>query len=136
MGKGSQAETDGTRADQQPSPKIKVEKVQGKAAPAHPEAIATTQSQGTSDESFLVMIEYDKKPDSPSLFKTRGRHMVSKVLMQACRTFEIEEFYDKARLVLLVDDGEQVYRSVCRRNATMAEAGAEPDARFIVEIDE
>lgn len=29
-----------------------------------------------------------------------------------------------------------VYRSVCNRNESMAQAGAEPDARFVVEIVE
>ncbi len=41
------------------------------------------------------MIEYSDDPESRSLFKTRGRHMVSKVLMQACRTFGLEEYYDR-----------------------------------------
>ena len=41
------------------------------------------------------MIECEKDPEGRSLFKTRGRHMVSKVLMQACRTFGIEQQYEK-----------------------------------------
>ncbi|EIW54134.1 uncharacterized protein TRAVEDRAFT_74391 [Trametes versicolor FP-101664 SS1] len=126
--------------ERMPSPKVKVEK--GLAKPALPSQVesAPSQPQGKSDESFVIMIEYNDDPESRSLFKTRGRHMVSKVLMQACRTFGLEDYYSSARLVLLVEvegdgDGEpMVYRSVCDRNDTMAQAGAEPDARFVVEI--
>ena len=70
------------------------------------------QSQPKSDESFLIMIEYADDPDSRTLFKTRARHAVSKVLMQACRTFGLEAYYRSARLVLVVeeenDEGEVV----------------------------
>ncbi|KAI0351961.1 hypothetical protein OH77DRAFT_827251 [Trametes cingulata] len=143
------------------SPKVKIEKMQAPKSTPTPASqsqgehlphcsnahrsdelldTAPSQSQGSgkSDESFVIMIEYNDDPESRSLFKTRGRHMVSKVLMQACRTFGLAEYYDSARLVLLVEDEEegQVYRSVCNRNDTMAQAGAEPNARFVVEIQE
>ncbi|KAI0700990.1 hypothetical protein C8T65DRAFT_657033 [Cerioporus squamosus] len=120
-------------------PKIKTEKIR-----ATPDAVSqssqASQSQPRSDESFLIMIEYSDDPESRSLFKTRGRHMVSKVLMQVCRTFGLEEYYRSARLVLLVEepdeDGEITFqrRFVCDRDGTMAEAGAEPNSKFIVEI--
>ncbi len=97
----------------------------------------------SADESFLVMIEYAENPDSRSLFKTRARHTVSKVLMQACRTFELQAYYHSARLVLVAEQvdeetGEVEYRRkhTCGRHETMGEAGAEPDARFLVEIVE
>ncbi|KAI0645052.1 hypothetical protein C8Q79DRAFT_1011162 [Trametes meyenii] len=141
----------------EPSPprvKVKVEKVQQpKPEPATVRTPASqsqtaaaletaqgaqsqSQSQERPDGSFIVMIEYNDDAESRQLFKTRGRHTVSKVLMQACRTFGIEEFYQSARMVLLVEDEEEgdVYRSVCNRNDTMAQAGAEPNARFVVEI--
>ena len=89
------------------------------------------------------MIEYAEDPDSRSLFKTRARHTVSKVLMQACRTFELQAYYHSARLVLVVEEedaetGEVGFRRkhTCGRHETMGEAGAEPDARFLVEIVE
>lgn len=47
------------------------------------------------------MIEYNDDPESRSLFKTRGRHMVSKVLMQACRTFGLEDYYSRYCLNVL-----------------------------------
>lgn len=48
------------------------------------------------------MIEYNDDPESRSLFKTRGRHMVSKVLMQACRTFGLEDYYSRYRINVFV----------------------------------
>ena len=48
---------------------------------------------------------------------------------------------ESAKLVLFVeeedDDGEIVFqrRHVCGRDETMAEAGAEPHSRFVVEIE-
>ena len=88
------------------------------------------------------MIEYADDPDSRTLFKTRARHAVSKVLMQACRTFGLEAYYRSARLVLVVEEeneeGEVVYQRqyACARDETMGEAGAEPNAKFLVEIVE
>ncbi|KAM5537899.1 hypothetical protein V8D89_008375 [Ganoderma adspersum] len=145
-----------------PEPKVKMEKIEPKLerAPSRSQGIAdsrapaeshstASQSQsqpqlaGKSDESFLIMIEYADDPDSRSLFKTRARHTVSKVLMQACRTFELQAYYHSARLVLVVeeedvDTGEVAFRRkhTCGRHETMGEAGAEPDARFLVEIAE
>ncbi|KAH9851133.1 hypothetical protein C2E23DRAFT_259695 [Lenzites betulinus] len=127
-------------SDRAPSPQVKLEKAPAKLAAPASQDVTPSQSQGKSDESFVIMIEYNDDPESRSLFKTRGRHMVSKVLMQACRTFGIEDYYDSARLILLVEadgdvEGETVvYRAVCNRNETMAEAGSERDARFVVEI--
>ncbi|KAI1790359.1 hypothetical protein LXA43DRAFT_1062162 [Ganoderma leucocontextum] len=135
----------------QPEPKVKTEKIEPKLEPAssrsqEPQpAVSQSQSQptGKSDESFLIMIEYADDPDSRSLFKTRARHIVSKVLMQACRTFELQAHYHAARLVLVVEEedeetGEVVYQRkyTCSRNETMGEAGAEPNAKFLVEIAE
>ncbi|TFK85928.1 hypothetical protein K466DRAFT_664135 [Polyporus arcularius HHB13444] len=124
--------------------KTKTEKIKTEKVRATPDAVSQSSqpphSQPKADESFLIMIEYSEDPESRSLFKTRGRHMVSKVLMQACRTFGLEEYYDSARLVLLVEepdaDGEIVYQRkfVCDRDGTMGEAGAEPNSKFIVEI--
>ncbi|KAH9888318.1 hypothetical protein C8Q73DRAFT_709762 [Cubamyces lactineus] len=137
-GNASLVQLDAMPSEREQSPKIKTEKIPVKptkqSAPSQFEEVPSSQSQGRPDESFLIMIEYDKDPEGRSLFKTRGRHTVSKVLMQACRTFGIEQQYDNARLVLLVEDEDEVYRSVCNRSDTMAQAGAEPNARFVVEI--
>ncbi|KAI0800206.1 hypothetical protein C8Q74DRAFT_1235065 [Fomes fomentarius] len=127
---------------EQSQPKIKIEKTPAKPATEvpPPSSQLASQSQPKGDESFLIMIEYSEDPESRSLFKTRGRHTVSKVLMQACRTFGLEEYYSSARLVLLVeeedDSGEIVFqrRYGCNRNDTMADAGAEPHAKFVVEL--
>lgn len=51
-----------------------------------------------SDDRFVVTIEYDDGVDpeaNQTGFKTRGRHLVSKVLMQACKTFGIDHLYDR-----------------------------------------
>nr|VWP01479.1 DgcP [Ganoderma boninense] len=112
-----------------------------RAATSQPES--QPQPAAKSDESFLIMIEYAEDPDSRSLFKTRARHTVSRVLMQACRTFELQNYYHRARLVLVeeeedVETGEVGFRRkhTCGRHETMGEAGAEPNARFLVEIVE
>ncbi|KAH9935135.1 uncharacterized protein BXZ73DRAFT_100525 [Epithele typhae] len=133
-----------------PEPNIKTKKVLPQSSRASPTGSHRSQpppSQPPSshmpktDESFLVVIEYSEDPDSRSLFKTRGRHMVSKVLLQACRTFGLEEYYESAQLTLVIEeageDDDIVFqrRYVCKRDETMAEAGAEPNARFIVEIE-
>ncbi|TBU41219.1 hypothetical protein BD309DRAFT_1002612 [Dichomitus squalens] len=123
-------------------PRVKTEKKEIKLEPAlsRSEEPRPTQSQPKSDESFLIMIEYADDAESRTLFKTRARHAVSKVLMQACRTFGLEAYYRSARLVLVVEEengeGEVVYRRqyACAKDETMGEAGAEPNARFLVEI--
>ncbi|KAI0752831.1 hypothetical protein C8Q80DRAFT_1267314 [Daedaleopsis nitida] len=127
----------------EPEPKIKAEKSSARADTKASQATQqSSRTQGKADESFLIQIEYNDDPESRSLFKTRGRHMVSKVLMQACRTFGLEEYYRNARLILIVeeenDDGDIVFqrRYACERNDTMADAGAEPNARFVVELFE
>lgn len=98
---------------EQSQPKIKIEKTPAKPASegdmtavmCHvcvltiavtvppPLSQLASQSQPKGDESFLIMIEYSEDPESRSLFKTRGRHTVSKVLTHACRTFGLEEYY-------------------------------------------
>ncbi|KAH9922118.1 uncharacterized protein B0H18DRAFT_1185968 [Fomitopsis serialis] len=94
------------------------------------------------DERFVVIIEYDDGSDeeTQTMFKTRGRHTVSKVLMQACRTFGIEELYDKTQLVLAIDteeDGEIVeHRFMCPKDETMANVGAVAESRFIVQVED
>nr|VWO95691.1 Fungal_trans domain-containing protein [Ganoderma boninense] len=115
-----------------------------RATPSQPPPESQPPVAAKSDESFLIMIEYAEDPDgSRSLFKTRARHTVSRVLMQACRTFELQEYYPRARLVLVVEEedvetGEVGFRRkhTCARHETMGEAGAEPNARFVVEIAE
>ncbi|PIL33726.1 hypothetical protein GSI_04351 [Ganoderma sinense ZZ0214-1] len=140
-------------APPEPKVKVKTEKIEPKLErapsrsqePRAPTSQSQSQSQpeGKSDESFLIMIEYAEDPDSRSLFKTRARHTVSKVLMQACRTFEIQAYYHSARLVLVVEEedaetGEVGFqrKHTCGRHETMGEAGAEPNARFLVELAE
>lgn len=60
-----------------------------------PAKTGPAKTSARADEPFLISIEYSEDPESRTLFKTRGRHLVSKVLMQACRTFGIEEEYEK-----------------------------------------
>lgn len=49
------------------------------------------------EEPYLITIQYYPSDDEvqSSLFKTRGRHLVEKVLRMACKTFKID--YDKER---------------------------------------
>lgn len=49
------------------------------------------------------MIDFDDEigEENQTKFKTRGRHTVAKVLMQACRVFGLEDYYDKCVLPAL-----------------------------------
>ncbi|KAH9833963.1 uncharacterized protein C8Q71DRAFT_873252 [Rhodofomes roseus] len=137
-----------------PSPKIKQERdATGSTAPKSAikeEPVAKPQASEPPfphprvgpDERFVVIIEYDDgtSDDMQTMFKTRGRHTVSKVLTQACRTFDIDDLYDRAQLLMVIDteeDGEIVeHRYICPKTMTMANVGAEPEARFIVQVDD
>ncbi|KZT72361.1 hypothetical protein DAEQUDRAFT_723060 [Daedalea quercina L-15889] len=93
------------------------------------------------EDRFVVIIEYDdgSGEETQTKFKTRGRHLVSKVLLQACRTFGIENMYDRSQLVLALDteeDGEIVeHRYICPADETMANVGAAEESRFIVQVE-
>ncbi|EMD32998.1 hypothetical protein CERSUDRAFT_77046 [Gelatoporia subvermispora B] len=104
-------------------------------------AQAQAQAPNTT-ESFLVQIHYSGAAaageDEQLLFKTRGRHVVGKVLLQACRTFGIEDLYDRAQLQLVcdADQGEDEPEILpCPRHETMARVGATPGSRFLLVIE-
>ncbi|KAF9807925.1 hypothetical protein IEO21_08020 [Rhodonia placenta] len=123
---------------------------QGHAPPTvvQSQSRATESFQPREDEvgpndRFVVIVEYDDgagTEENQMMFKTRGRHTVSRVLLQACKTFGIEDLFPMARLVLIVDveDGDEIveHRFHCALEDTMARAGAKPEARFAIEIDE
>ncbi|EED82608.1 predicted protein [Postia placenta Mad-698-R] len=123
---------------------------QGRAPPTvvQSQSRATESFQPRGDEvgpndRFVVIVEYDDgagTDENQMMFKTRGRHTVSRVLLQACKTFGIEDLFPMARLVLIVDveDGDEIveHRFHCALEDTMARAGAKPEARFAIEIDE
>ncbi|KAI0074869.1 hypothetical protein K474DRAFT_1699447 [Panus rudis PR-1116 ss-1] len=95
------------------------------------------------NKTFIVTIECGEGEYTQSgLFKTKGKHTVEKVLAMACKTFGFEEpEYPAARLLLVVEDvnedGEIVeQRFKCRNDATMAQAGAYPDCKFVVIISD
>lgn len=93
--------------------------------------------------NFLVTIEFGEDPELDdfrrSIFKVKGKHSVGKVLSMACQTFNIErEDAQSAHLVMIVEDeedGEAIeHRFECANNATMAQAGAYAEARFVIII--
>ncbi|KAL6305100.1 hypothetical protein BKA93DRAFT_779941 [Sparassis latifolia] len=120
--------------------KVKTEKVSVALAQAQSQSQSESQSQDgpSADDRFLISVGYGDGEES--LFKTRGRHLVSKVLMQACRTSGIEHLYNRAHMVLIVEteeDGETMeHRFLCSNEDTMARAGAESRSRFVIHIDE
>ncbi|KAI0941486.1 hypothetical protein AcW1_003364 [Taiwanofungus camphoratus] len=65
---------------------------------------------------------------------------VSKVLVQACCIFRILKLSYRAYLVLIVEveDDEEIeeHRFLCTSDDAMARAGAEPNHKFTVQIDE
>lgn len=96
------------------------------------------------EKTFLITVEFDDgDPEGPrsSTFKTKGRHTVHKVLYTVCRTFGVEDYYQQAHLALVIEEeiGNDKFiehRFKCAREDTMAAAGARPDARFLLIIDE
>ncbi|THG93593.1 hypothetical protein EW026_g7683 [Hermanssonia centrifuga] len=92
------------------------------------------------EKNFLITVEYDDGGEEVhnSTFKTKGRHIVGKVLLTALRTFGIEDAIDS--LVLIREDvvgGKAVRRTYpCSLDETMANAGARPNARLAILIDE
>ncbi|EPT02517.1 hypothetical protein FOMPIDRAFT_82520 [Fomitopsis schrenkii] len=126
-------------AARSPAPKVKQEKVH-----ETPSRAAPPRTQTQPEDRFVIIIEYDDGAgageETQTMFKTRGRHTVAKVLMQACRTFGIEDLYDKSQLVLaleLEEGGEIVeHRFMCPKEETMAQVGAESESRFIVQVED
>lgn len=94
------------------------------------------QSLVNKDETFLITIQHirgDRTEDS--IFKTRGRHLVGKVLKMACKTFNIGSEIGRARLILIEEDEEgEEHRFPCENEDSMLNAGAYPDATFIIDI--
>ncbi|CCM01027.1 uncharacterized protein FIBRA_03075 [Fibroporia radiculosa] len=99
------------------------------------------QERSQPEEKFVISIEYLNGANSADklMFKTRGRHTVAKVLLQACRTFGLEHLYDSARLVLILPiqegDGEWVEEKfLCDPEDTMSMVGAGSESRFAIEV--
>ncbi|KAJ3539812.1 hypothetical protein NM688_g6313 [Phlebia brevispora] len=96
------------------------------------------------EKTFLISVDFDEgEGDGPrtSTFKTKGRHTVHKVLYTVCRTFGLEEYYQQAQLVLVVEEEvgtDEIieHRFMCDRNDTMERAGARPDSRFLLLLNE
>ncbi|KZS99761.1 uncharacterized protein LAESUDRAFT_72032 [Laetiporus sulphureus 93-53] len=65
--------------------------------PLTPQPQTTAPTPNPAEDRFVVSIEYDDGTSGIQAcqFKTRARHTVGKVLMQACRTFGIEHLYDR-----------------------------------------
>ncbi|PCH35664.1 hypothetical protein WOLCODRAFT_166401 [Wolfiporia cocos MD-104 SS10] len=110
---------------------------------SNPPAATPRKSEAKPEnDRLLVTVHLPSAPggDDTMLFKTRGRHPVSKVLLQACRTFKIEDMYKRARLVMIMEADDQhggyvEHHIPCAPDDTMARAGAQEDSFFIIEID-
>ncbi|OCH89418.1 hypothetical protein OBBRIDRAFT_888416 [Obba rivulosa] len=81
-----------------PAPCVKSELSSTAPRTQRVDSVPPTQTQTDSTDSFLVQIQYighTAGEDEQLMFKTRGRHHVTKVLHQACRTFGIEDLYER-----------------------------------------
>ena len=55
------------------------------------------RTQTQPEDRFVIVIEYDDDDgeENETKFMTRGRHTVAKVLKHACRTFDLDDYYDR-----------------------------------------
>ena len=96
------------------------------------------------EKTFLINVDFDDgDPEGPrtSTFKTKGRHTVQKVLHTVCKTFGLEDYHQQARLVLVIEEAigsDKIleHKYLCANNDTMARAGARPDSRFELVIED
>ncbi|KAJ3507167.1 hypothetical protein NLJ89_g6461 [Agrocybe chaxingu] len=87
-----------------------------------------------SDDRFEITIN-GPAPNQSAQFKTRGKHVVKKVLAAACKTFDIDE--QNARLFLLMslpdDDGIVLtHEFECPSNDSIALCGIDKDSKLFV----
>ncbi|KAJ3479742.1 hypothetical protein NLI96_g8850 [Meripilus lineatus] len=144
-----EAEADG-------APKAKVAKfrrevtttVQG-TSPPELSQLATQKSSAEdnhaedSNVTYIVNIQYNHSDDyvTHNLFKTRGKHLVSKVLKMACRTFEVTYNPETVRLERIEECTDSFgapdeRRIRCRTDGVMAETGLQQDALYELIVDE
>ncbi|OBZ69516.1 hypothetical protein A0H81_10163 [Grifola frondosa] len=119
--------------------KVKTENVSPSRIASSPESKINGSPEIFDDGSFLISVEYPESGET-CWFKTRGHHLVSKVLTRACRTFKIEQASSRARLLLVIDediDGERVDGcAVCSPRDSMDRLGAKPHSKFLLELME
>ncbi|KAF7797147.1 hypothetical protein EIP86_008339 [Pleurotus ostreatoroseus] len=109
-----------------------------------PDLLSLIGPLDSMEKTFLISVDYDDgDPEGPrcSTFKTKGRHTVQKVLFTVCRTFGVEAYFSQAQLVLVVEeetDDDQVFehKYMCEKDDTMEKAGARPDSRFLLVLDD
>ncbi|CAA7263129.1 unnamed protein product [Cyclocybe aegerita] len=87
-----------------------------------------------SDDRFEITIN-GPAPNQSAQFKTRGKHVIKKVLAAACKTFDIDE--QSARLFLLMsvpdDDGTVLtHEFECPPDDSIARCGIDKDAKLFV----
>ncbi|TRM68776.1 hypothetical protein BD626DRAFT_471808 [Schizophyllum amplum] len=104
-------------------------KAPAKAAPAKAKA---------QEERFTVHIS-GPSPDQEAEFKTRGGHLVRKVLAGACQNFGLD--VEEARLYLLLqwedEDGITVEdETECNPEDTMQKCGIEAGSRLVIRVDD
>ncbi len=118
----------------------------------------TTHSVIDDDSRFEVVI-VDPHEDNPTQFKLRGKNSVRKVLIAACRNFEVDPnrylcfslgplwavadrvsvWFRRAYLVhsmeLEVDGELQTHNFVCAPDDTMAMCGINADSKLFVKVN-
>ncbi|KAI4525621.1 hypothetical protein K525DRAFT_191041 [Schizophyllum commune Loenen D] len=102
--------------------------------------VAAKPSSGKSkpsEERFTVHIS-GQYPDQEAEFKTRGGHLVKKVLAGACQNFGID--VDEARLYHIIqyedDNGDMLEDEVeCDPEDTMQKCGIEAGAKLVIKVD-
>ncbi|KAL1725677.1 hypothetical protein EV714DRAFT_277273 [Schizophyllum commune] len=102
--------------------------------------VAAKPSSGRSkpsEERFTVHIS-GQYPDQEAEFKTRGGHLVKKVLAGACQNFGID--VDEARLYHIIqyedDNGDMLEDEVeCDLEDTMQKCGIEAGAKLVIKVD-
>ncbi|KAF8225259.1 hypothetical protein L208DRAFT_1408728 [Tricholoma matsutake] len=73
-------------------------------------------------------------PDQEAEFKTRGKHLVKKVLAGACKTFQLD--FAKAHLIVPKMVNGNVDYFDCPLDQTMARCGVESGKRYFIDMDE
>ncbi|KAJ7491109.1 hypothetical protein FB451DRAFT_1552634 [Mycena latifolia] len=100
---------------------------------------SSQQTTTAEEERFNVLVSGPRSDHKEREFKTRGGHLVRKVLDGACKTFELDA--NRAKLMLYVpmldDDGEEtVAEFECDNEETMARSGVKPYSRLVVRLVE
>jgi hypothetical protein len=80
------------------------------------------------DDRFRIVIR-GPEPNQKAEFQTRSRHLVRKVMIGACKTFDVD--YHSSRLVLISPKGA---RTICTKADTLAAYGIDASSKLVLEV--